>query len=142
VTAGFSSLANRPRIRSSTCSTTDVGERAAHRAQPPRHQVKLFGAVPMPTMNTRERPRSAVIVSNNCCLVADRAVGQEHHLPDMRRGVRAAIVQCAARIAGTISVPPAACSALTNDGRLRDVPASAGTAAGTARPWCRRSGSR
>jgi len=43
----------------------------------------VFGAEPMPTMNTRERPRIAVSVSNSCCSLPIAPSVQEHHLANV-----------------------------------------------------------
>ncbi len=43
---------------------------------------KEFGAEPMPTMNTRERPRRPAMRVEQLLLVADRTVGEEYHLPE------------------------------------------------------------
>ena len=118
-----------------------MGEGAAAEFGGARHQ-KVFGAEPMPTMNTRERPRIAADGFEQLLLVADRAVGEEHDLADVV-GVAAALSVSAARIAGTISVPPRACSAPTNALACADMLARRpARRRETARPWCRRSGSR
>src|SRR5262249_48303254 len=45
---------------------TDMGKRAAADLAA-RVMRKVFGAEPMPTMKTRERPRMAAMVSNSSC---------------------------------------------------------------------------
>ncbi|MGY4457025.1 hypothetical protein ACVWYI_000985 [Bradyrhizobium sp. LB13.1] len=82
----------------------------------------------MPTMNTRERPRIAVIVSNNCCSLPIAPSVKNTIWRTML--VSPSLSVSAARIAGTISVPPRACSALTNEVASPTRAASAGTEAG------------
>ena len=71
-------------MRSSTCSTEPMWVKVPRPSSAARVIRKLFGAEPMPTMNTRERPRCVGDGVEQLLLVADRAVGQEHDLPDMR----------------------------------------------------------
>ena len=72
----------------------------------------------MPTMNTRERPRIAVIVSNNCCSLPIAPSVRNTTWRTMP--VSPSLSVSAARIAGTISVPPRACSALDERGGFTD----------------------
>ena len=67
VTAGFSSLAKSSRMRSSTCSTEPICVKLPRPSSAARVIRNEFGAEPIPTMNTRERPRSDPMVSNSCC---------------------------------------------------------------------------
>ena len=83
----------------------------------------------MPTMNTRERPAPPADGGEQLLLVADGAVGQEHHLAQMRR-VDAWRSVSAARIAGTISVPPVRLEPADEGVGPADILASAGTASG------------
>jgi hypothetical protein len=66
VTAGLSSLPNSSRMRLSTCSTP-IWVKVPRPSSAARVIRKELGAEPIPSMNTRERPRIDVIVSNNCC---------------------------------------------------------------------------
>ena len=67
MTAGLSSLSNSARMRSSTCSAEPIWVKVPRPISAARVIRKEFGAEPMPTMNTRERPRMSAIMSNNCC---------------------------------------------------------------------------
>ena len=78
-------------MRSSTCSTEPIWVKVPRPSSAARVIRKVFGAEPMPTMNTRERPRIARDGVEQLLLVADRAVGQEHDLADVV-GFAAAVV--------------------------------------------------
>ncbi len=107
-------------MRSSTCSVEPIWVKVPRPISAARVIRKLFGAEPMPTMNTRERPRMPAIVSSSCCSLPIA--------PSVRnttwRKVAASLPRVsvsAARIGGSISVPPCACSAATKLFALRDV---------------------
>ncbi len=118
----------------------DMREGAAPELRAARHQK----AVRRRSDADHEHPRASAHRRDGVeqlLLVADRAVGEEHHLPQMARRCSPASVS-AARIAGTISVPPRASSASTNSFAARCARDPPAPHSETASPSCRRSGSR
>ena len=116
-------------MRSSTWSTEPIWVKAPRPISAARVIRKVFGAEPMPTMKTRERPRIAAMVSNNCCSLP---IAPSVRNTTWRTKLPSALLVSvsAARIAGTISVPPRACSASTKAVAVPTCSASAGTEAG------------
>ena len=129
VTAGFSSLANRPaHALLDLLDRADMGEGAAAEFGGARHQIGVRRRADA----DHEHARAAAQRGDGfeqLLLVADRAVGQEHDLRG-RSWHRSRLSVSAARIAGTISVPPSACSAPTNEVARPICSLSAGTDAG------------
>ena len=107
-------------MRSSTCSTEPMWVKVPRPSSAARVIRKVLGAEPMPTMNTRERPRMALIVSNSCCSLpiapsVRNTTWRTVLASPPRRSVSAAF------IGGTISVPPRASQRRHEGLGLRDM---------------------
>ena len=113
-------------MRSSTCSTDPMWVKVPRPISAARVIRNVLGAEPMPTMNTRERPRMAAMVSSSCCSLpispSVRNTTWRRKLASLSRGSVSA-----AFMGGTISVPPLACSAATNARACATYSAFAGT---------------
>src|SRR5215217_1558694 len=118
VATGLSSFSNSARMRSSTASTEPIWVKVPRPISAARVIRKEFGAEPMPTMNTRERPRWVAIVSSSCCSLpmapsVRNTIWRRKPESAWRGSVSAAF------IAGSISVPPCAWRAPTKPSARR-----------------------